>query len=442
MTDGEALGDEIATLAGRLNAANQRLLTCIRRFDEMEEWFRQGALSCAHWLTWRIGLVPGAAREKVRVARALGELPKIDEAFANGRLSYSQVRAITRIATSKNETTILDVALVATGAQMERICRGYRIATEGERDAASDRRVRARPLGDGLVKLEVVLSADEADLFMKAIDRVRDQLSPPAAAAPAATPAVQVAGRPDPQAAASAAPRPSGADALVHLANLVLADGLGETAPGGGAASPDRCQVVIHVDRDLTAPQPQLRASLEDGAHVSAETLRRVCCDGGLVAAALDQEGNVLDIGRKTRAIPTPIRRALMIRDQGCRFPGCANRRFLHGHHVNHWLHGGTTSLDNLVLLCSAHHRQVHEGGFALQVTADGVEVRSPKGVTLPAHPVLAADLGSVDWWENWWGGSVSDRIDAWTATPTWDGEQPDYTWIVDTMVSDPREYS
>ena len=167
-----------------------------------------------------------------------------------------------------------------------------------------------------------------------------------------------------------------------------------------------------------------------------------MCCDGGLVAAALDQEGNVLDIGRKTRAIPTPIRRALMIRDQGCRFPGCANRRFLHGHHVNHWLHGGTTSLDNLVLLCSAHHRQVHEGGFALQVTADGVEVRSPKGVTLPAHPVLAADLGSVDWWENWWGGSVSDRIDAWTATPTWDGEQPDYTWIVDTMVSDPREYS
>src|SRR5882762_7170786 len=101
MTDGEALGEEIATLAGRLNAANQRLLSCVRRFDELGEWFRQGALSCAHWLTWRIGLDPGAAREKVRVARALGVLPRIDDTFAQGRLSYSQVRAMTRIATPK-----------------------------------------------------------------------------------------------------------------------------------------------------------------------------------------------------------------------------------------------------------------------------------------------------------------------------------------------------
>jgi hypothetical protein len=74
----------------------------------------------------------------------------------------------------------------------------------------------------------------------------------------------------------------------------------------------------------------------------------------------------VLDVGRRTRAIPTAIRRALWIRDKGCRFPGCASTRFLHGHHVQRWLHGGRTSLDDLILLCSFHHRLVHEGGFTV----------------------------------------------------------------------------
>jgi len=242
----------------------------------------------------------------------------------------------------------------------------------------------------------------------------------------------------------NAAPRPSAADALVHMASLVLA----AAAPATGAtepvaALPDRCQVVIHVDRDLTAPESGLRASLEDGTHVSAETLRRVCCDGGLVTAAVDEQGAVLDVGRKTRAIPTAIRRALSIRDQGCRFPGCSNQRFLHGHHVQHWLHGGRTSLENLVLLCSAHHRQIHEGGYSLRLGTDGgVEVRTPRGGTLAAQPTLAPDLGSVDWWSDWWGGSSGTPIDAWTATPSWGGERPDYTWIVDGMATAPPEVS
>jgi hypothetical protein len=441
MTDGEALGDEIATLAGRINAANQRLLTCIRRFDEIEEWGRQGALSCAHWLTWRIGLDPATAREKVRVARALGVLPKIDLAFSQGRLSYAQVRAVTRIAKPESEEMILEVALFTTGAQLERICRGYRRASSMDKDAAADRRLRARPLGDGLVKVEVVLSADEAELFMKAIDRVRGQLMPLAEpASAAAQPPAARPGKVGDKESGAAAPRPTAADALVHLACSVLGSGLGEGGEGGeggAGGSPDRGQVIIHVDRDLSAAGGQLRGSLEDGTHVSAETLRRVCCDGGLVAAALDEQGNVLDVGRRTRAIPTAIRRALAIRDRGCRFPGCASQRFLHGHHVEHWLHGGPTSLTNLILLCSFHHRQVHEGGFALRLTDDGnVEVRSPKGVTLPVRPTLAADPGSVDWWENWWGGSVSDRIDAWTATSSWDGEDPDYEQVLDAMLS------
>src|SRR5262245_4145371 len=100
MLDSELLGDEIATLAARLSVATHRLLTCIRRFDEAGGWHQQGAQSCAHWLGWRIGLDSTTAREKVRIARALGGLPRIDQAFAAGRLSYAQVRAVTRVATA------------------------------------------------------------------------------------------------------------------------------------------------------------------------------------------------------------------------------------------------------------------------------------------------------------------------------------------------------
>src|SRR6185436_10204046 len=101
------LADEIALLAAQVDVGMHRLLTCIRRFDESEEWARHGARSCAVWLAWRIGLVPGAAREKVRVARALGRFAAIDGAMSAGRLSYAKVRALTRVATAANEARLV-----------------------------------------------------------------------------------------------------------------------------------------------------------------------------------------------------------------------------------------------------------------------------------------------------------------------------------------------
>ena len=98
---------------------------------------------------------------------------------------------------------------------------------------------------------------------------------------------------------------------------------------------------------------------------VSAETSRRVSCDASLVTMRQSIDGAVLDIGRKTRTIPPSIRRALFARDRTCRFPGCTSRR-CDAHHVEHWIDGGATSLDNLMLLCRRHHRAVHEGGFGL----------------------------------------------------------------------------
>src|SRR5262249_21532791 len=112
-----SLADEIAVLAAQVDVGTHRLLTCIRRFDESEEWGHQGARTCADWLAWRIGLAPGAAREKVRVARALGKFPAMDAVMAAGGLSYAKVRALTRVATATNEAQLVEIALVATGAQ-------------------------------------------------------------------------------------------------------------------------------------------------------------------------------------------------------------------------------------------------------------------------------------------------------------------------------------
>jgi len=376
-----------------VNVATHGLLTRIRRFDQAEGWGEQGAKSCAHWLTWRIGLDPGTAREKVRVARALGGLPRIDEAFAGGKLSYAKVRAVTRIATVENEENALQTALTATGAQLERICQRLRRATDVEREMAAERRFRGRPLGDGLVKLEIVVSSDEADLVIQAVEAARKKLG-------------------------SATDHPTAADGLMEVVSSYVS-GTHDTAE-----APD-AEVVIHLERDPAAAEPTFAASLEDGTHVSAETLRRVTCDAGLVPATLDHEHNVLDVGRRTRAIPPAIRRALWIRDRTCRFPGCTSARFLHAHHIDHWLHGGRTSLGNLLFLCSFHHRLVHEGGFTITMN-DAAEVL----ITAPTGRNVSAETpdGIVAWRRSNWDDANP------VSPPSWDGAPVDYDAAVDAL--------
>jgi len=122
----DQLADFIAVSSARIDAATHELLTQIRRFDQLGGWAWHGAKSCVAWLSWRVGLSVGAAGEKVRVARALGELPLIDAAFGAGELSYCKVRAMTRVATAETEELLLTMARSATGAQLERICRGFR----------------------------------------------------------------------------------------------------------------------------------------------------------------------------------------------------------------------------------------------------------------------------------------------------------------------------
>jgi hypothetical protein len=429
MSSVEELGQEIASLSAHLDAATHRLLECIRQFDETGGWYEQGAVSCAHWLAWRVGLDAATAREKVRVARALGKLLAIDEALRLGKLSYAKVRALTRVATPENEARLLELALYATGAQLERMCRGYRsVLAVDQVPSPDDRCVRQRVLPSGMVKLEIVLSPDEADLVSRAIDRAREVHHEAEVRADGVSAESRKCDDGHKGVSAEAS-WPSRADGVVALAESFLTSN-----PVGGNGG-ERFQVIVHVDQDVLGPDGALAGTLDDGTRIPSETLRRVACDCGVVAVVGDGDGGALNIGRRTRTIPPMIRRALALRDHGCRFPGCTHARFLHGHHIQHWLHGGETSVDNLVLLCTAHHHMVHEDGWSVTRTAEGeLGFTSPAGKSLPPEPPRERIDDALVWLREW---AVDRNLDLGPDAnqPLWDGTRPHYDYAVSALL-------
>ena len=435
------LGEEIATLSAHMDAAAHHLLACIRRFDQALGWQEMGFLSCAHWLSFRVGWDPATAREWLRVARALGSLPAIDEALRTAQLSYAKVRALTRVATSANEARLLDMALLATASQLERLCRGYRGVLDGkEPPRLEDRSVRSRLLPGGMVRIELVLVPDEADLVLRAVERARQvqaqemkvQEKAPEAPAEPGAPAEPIAaaspevtpGEPD---VSAETPWPTRADGAVKVAEAFLA---GHPVTGTGG---ERFQVVVHLDQEVLGPDGALVGTLEDGSRVSAETLRRVACDCSLVAVG--RSGEELNVGRRTRSIPPAIRRALKLRDGGCAFPGCTHSAFLHGHHIEHWLQGGETSLENLVLLCTFHHHLVHEGGWTVTAGSNGTfSFHAPLGEVLEPEPPVVPIDGRPDWIREW-AYQRGLRLGPEVNRPRWDGTAPDYSAAVEYLM-------
>lgn len=317
---------------------------------------------------------------------------------------------IARVAAHLDAAT-QEMALDCTGAQLERICRRFRRVLEidkhGER-LDEQRFVRDEVLPSGLVRITAVLQPDEAALVMKAIELARTQ----AAHAPdssAETPALLPL-----------------ADALTKVAESFLAHG--EAAGCGG----DRHQIVLHLDQDVLAEDNVLAATLDVGTRVSAEIFRRIACDAGIVPMVHGPDGETLDVGRRTRTISPALRRALWARDGGCRFPGCTHRLYIHAHHIQHWAHGGPTSAENLVLLCSAHHRLLHEGGFTVSRSTDNLQFHDPRGRPVDRHPT---PVPVSDWTDltAWTSGS---EIDPDTNLSGWDGRDVDYDAAVTSLLS------
>ena len=336
-TDLEALGERIAELSAQIQAATYQLLVMLRDFDERGGW-NVGFRSCAHWLNWRTGLDLGAAREKVRVAWALAELPRLSAAMRCGEVSYSKVRALTRVATAANEAELLAFAKAGTAAHVEKLVRLWRrtdrlAEQEQERFRHAGRYVRAYTDEDGMVVLQARLDPEAGAALLKALAAGADKL-------------YEAGGVGSRESGELVTVEQRRADALGLVAESALAGGLDPGTRG------DRYQVVLHVDAEaLQAEGESGTAAIEDGRRISAETSRRLACDAALVVMRHGSDGKVLDVGRRTRTVSPALRRALAHRDAGCRFPGCG-LAFCEAHHIRHWADGGKTKLENVLQLC------------------------------------------------------------------------------------------
>jgi Domain of unknown function (DUF222) len=382
----ERLEQQITELASQIHADTCRWLCLVAEYDAREGWAQWGCRSCAHWVSWRCGVAPGAAREHVRVARRLTELPLIREAFAAGRLSYSKVRALTRVGGIAREQELLDLARHATAGQLERLVRAYRGIVAAE-TAQPERWLTWDYADDGSVLLRGRLPAEEGALVIAALEAARDEAREAervSAETPAESPPAESS--PTPEDVSAETPGPTAgeacADALVLMAESLLAHGTASRTAG------DRYQVVVHVDEPtLRSGARGERCETDAGAPLAARTAMRLACDASLVTI-LERDGQPLDVGRKTRTIPPALRRALNARDRGCRFPGCTARHFIDAHHIEHWARGGPTKLGNLVQLCRHHHRLLHEGGYRVDRRGDGrLAFRRPDGRHIPACP-------------------------------------------------------
>jgi Domain of unknown function (DUF222) len=420
----EELGERIAELAAQISAATYELLVMLRDFDERGGW-NCGFRSCAHWLIWRVGLDAGAAREKVRVARALAALPQLSESLRRGEISYSKVRALTRIATPANEGELLKFGRAGTAAHVERLVRGMRrvdrmVANDGEAHRHAARYLRAYTDEDGMVVVTARLAPEAGAALLRALDAGVEKLYGPRGGQPPG-------GVHQPAAEVSAEQRR--ADALGVVAESALTAGLDPGSRG------DRYQVVVHVDAEVLPVGSEGGSSwLADGTQVSAETSRRLACDAALVVMRHAADGRVLDVGRRTRAISPGLRRALEHRDVGCRFPGC-NNKLCDVHHVEHWADGGETNPANTLLLCRRHHRSVHEEGFSMELTAGG-EARfyRPDGRLLPEAPELPTVAAEpVAALVSRLAGQDVD-VDARETVPSWEGGPVDYNWAIDWL--------
>jgi hypothetical protein len=353
----------------------------------------------------------------VRVARALESLPLITSEFGAGKLSYSKVRALTRVATEANEADLVGLAQHATAAQVERVVRAYRSVLDGDDDtAAANRRHAVRYLSygwadDGSLEGRFRMPPEMAAIFMAGVTRARAHLpeEPTAENGPAG-------------------PLSStNVDALILMADAFLS---------GGSESPsrgDRSQIVINADAEVLADDGDGECSLDDGPVLAPETVRRLACDASLVYAERDPAGNTVGTSRKAPAIPAATRRAVRARDKGCRFAGCGGRVFTHIHHVRHRSRKGGNELTNLVELCWFHHRLVHEGGWDLRFDADGeVVVIRPNGNVLPRQSMQSYEPGRIEHDNR----RLAIRIDATTCVPRWYGDRLELHEIISSLVS------
>ncbi|NUO59806.1 MAG: DUF222 domain-containing protein [Hamadaea sp.] len=416
LSDGK-ITDEVRRTFALLQRLSGRLVALIATADGREVPYNAGATGTVNWLTFLLAMRDKDARAWASLASMLPTVPVVESALSSGQVNVEQARviaktvhdlpsavgevgkakaadALTRLAVDdrlrpevleKHRSQILE--MVAPEIAEERLRRELERA---ERSAHDRRDFTLIPYGDGEYRVRGVLDAEMAAIVRTALDPLSAPRKPaPTAAATSASPS-------DDHAAAGAASGDGGtagegvsrglalgarvlpgeadlrsagarrADALIELCQRIL----------NAAELPDNGGEKPHLT--VTLPWDALQAKvgaglLDTGDLLTPETVRRLACDAMIIPAVLGGDGQVLDVGRARRLIDGPLRRALVLRDKGCAFPGCDRPpQWCHGHHLKAWADGGDTCLANSVLLCGFHHREIHHGHWEVRIRPDG----------------------------------------------------------------------
>ncbi|GAB2652515.1 HNH endonuclease signature motif containing protein [Gordonia jinhuaensis] len=397
--------------AGQIASLTARFLDLLAEFDDRGGWSGEGITSCAHWLSWQTGMAKRTAHDHVRIAYALRDLPRLRAELADGRLSYSKVRALTRVATPEREDELVNVALSATAAQVERLVRAMRrierSAEHSEQPAPVESSGRWKWDNDGSLSVTLRLSPLDGARFLAGVVRAEYERTRTADDADVPAEALTSGGK----SGSEETPQPRDlwrhvpadiAPAVIAMADtLHAAVDIPQIAPGA--------EVLVHryenTDSATENTDSAMAPHLDDGPALHDTEADESDCGAAHRTVRTDERGAVLAWGRRRRQPTAAMIRALFHRDRGCAHPGCGRTRHLHVHHVTRWSDGGTTDLGNLILLCGTHHRALHRDEFGITALGDqqfrfhrrsGSIIEIAPSVAAPGHwrpdPAIASD--------------------------------------------------
>ncbi len=401
--------DEIAEAQAAVNAGQARLIGLISEHLEHEYWGdHAGIRSATGYLTWKLGQTPSEAARLLEVASKLGSFPKLKAAFEAGSLSLAQLKILVSIVEPETEALLLHYGLHLSGAQLARFAGHYRRAITLQEDTAHrDRRLSSQHHDDGSWStscshasehgeiIEAALRQALSEMHDEGIELDEDALDPWGARR---------------------------ADALLKIAESYLS-----SEP---RKPHERHTVVVHAELETLLGKDGL-GKIEGGGVVSGGTIERLLADGASVIEMIEHGGNVVHVDRKRRSPKKALRRALEARDGCCVIPGCARVAHRHSHHVTYHSRSGDTVQENLVLVCWAHHGDIHAGRIVIEANEDGFTFRDDRGRVIE-RPLLTAerDLSELN-------RTHGVEVDSVTCLPGWGGEPGSLFYCADLALRD-----
>ncbi len=362
------LEEGCAGLQRIIQAAEAKKLLWLAEVQRRASFRRDGYLSATDWLSDRFNVTRGSAKDQIKTAGALEALPEAREALQAGEVSSSAVRILTAAWESHPEafeasgSSLLEEAKSKRVGDLRRTVEDWRHRQDREQGLQEAERKRERrgldicPTASGMVGVGGELDPEGGEWLLTAVQAVVDA-------------DVKTGG------SDFRTPRQRRADALVELARRYL-DSSDRPSAGG-----ERPHLTVTVDLDVLRRLKEGTAELDHGGPVHPETARRLACDASVRRVVLGPSSEPLDVGRQTRMIPAGLRRAVILRDKTCRYPGCDRpHAWCDVHHITHWADGGTTALSDVMLACRPHHVLLHEGDFTVERSGDDLVFRRPDG--------------------------------------------------------------